>query len=456
MFETESPSPIRPPMQKPLQDFFGFDPESTRVEAAEDKYVPIPKPKLKTKLGNREVKPIFETPKPPPLVGLPIPPAPKREVPNLPRERFEERSEVASASTEEMEASSSEEQSLSSRYEEEMPTPPPSKSDMRGSNMSLEDPALMPRFSYRHSVRHSIRLPPPAPSLEEFDKAPRASFRHSRRLTATEASQLNFLPSSSSFLDFNDDDRLSPLQGDETTTAQSEESKGVFGGMSFDDADSFDTFGTLATDRDVNQVAAAPKIDGIRPGSDESEKPLFPNMSFKKGAPAADDDEDGTLDVPRRLTHRPGAAGALKDLQRASITAGKEIASSLRMMGEQEQNSRTRSQKNSVSKVQGDLMVRSRIFRRWNLRYASIVHQKVFGAVLLLFRPEGRGLGGITLRSSKMIALAESSVRKVEGSGRKQAEFMFELKTSQRTYVFACSDAVGRDFWLQNLGRKGS
>lgn len=320
--------------------------------------------------------------------------------------------------------------------------------------MCMEDPELMPRFSYRKSVRQSVRLPQ-AP-LKDSNKA---SLRMSRRV---DGERLSFLPKSSSFLDFDDDERLEALEP--------EKEREVWNGMTFDEADTFDTFESVGSQEEEEQeeeqelpeqeegelqerVEIEQKEIAPRPESDESEKPLFPAMSFSRksgGGPLpvgrrVDEEEDGGLDVPKRMTRRPGAEGALKDLQRASITAGRELQQSLRMMAKGEQQKKTRD-----SKVQGDLFLRSRIFRRWNLRYASIVQQGYFGAVLLLFRPEGRGVAsGLALKSSKMIALAESTVRVVEG--KRLDLFTFELKTSQRTYTFACNDEEQRDYWMKNL-----
>lgn len=331
--------------------------------------------------------------------------------------------------------------------------------------MRLDDPELMPRFSYRHSVRL-----PRTPTSGTGDENPaKFSFRHSRRIAPDDATRLSFLPESTSFLDFDEDERLAGLGDDTTTEGRSEAtSKGPSGwtDMSFDEPDTFETFGAPSKDLKlaVDLKEDLPEGEGPRPGSNESEKPAFPMMSFtkKKANQSLDDDEDGTLDVPNRFTRRPGAEGALRELQRASVTAGNEIAASLRLMGNCERSTQpveeATTREGKVSKVQGDLLLRSRIFRRWNLRYASIIQQGYFGSVLLLFRSDSKGgVGGVfALKSSKMIALAEASARRVDNTRRGGNTFMFELKTSQRTYMFACNDEEGREFWLKNLSSSGA
>lgn len=333
--------------------------------------------------------------------------------------------------------------------------------------LTIDDPDLMPRFSYRHSVRMSRASL--AAAATEIDP-PRASFRNSARFGAVDAAKLSFIPKSSSFLDFDDDERLAPMDESGVNVQKGKEGKdpSVWAGMSFDEGDSFDTFATLPKGmRKLEEVKEdlPPRVhgEGLRPESEESEQPLFPQMSFSKTSNRAkssskrvvEEEEDGTLDVPKRFTHRPGAEGALKELQRASVTAGNEITESLRLMNlnkDRNEKAEAAPKEDKVSKVQGDVFLRSRIFRRWNLRYASIVHQKYFGSVLLLFRSDNRGLGGVlSLKSSKMIALADCRVRKVENDRKPGSMYMFELKTSQRTYMFACNDEDGRDFWVSNL-----
>lgn len=476
---------------------------------------------FKTKLGNREVTPLLTTSKPPPLVGLPIPKVEKKvekkEQPqplldkqvrdahdkrrsrlsvrvskfvplDMPDDDMGSSSQATSESEDYDEFSSQPSESESSvglfedlavdnleneearsedaadevdllPYTPEVPPAPAT------SKMILEDSDVAPRFSYRHSMRVP-RASMPA-CMDNEDNSARSSFRPSKRLEDREKSDLNFLPKSSSFLDFDDDSRLTPLESSEHLRGNNGATGKASGwaDMSFDEPDSFDTFATLPKDlKPAKTLKASIPVpengDAERPGSDESEKPLFPVMSFsKKNRPQkqeVEDEDDGTLDVPNRFTRRPGAEKALRDLQRASVTAGNEISANLRKMSNaHDKVERTTTIEDKVSRVQGDVLLRSRIFRRWNLRYASVVHQGYFGAVLLLFTPDSKGgvsaRGTFALKSSKMIALAESSVKKVDNVRKAGSDFVFELKTSQRTYSFACNDEEGRDFWVKNL-----
>ncbi|PXF48363.1 hypothetical protein BWQ96_01823 [Gracilariopsis chorda] len=400
-WDNVSPPPIPPPQSPPLADFFA-NPAPSNVPTH-----------LSTRLGNRELKPPYAPLIPPPLAALPLPPKPP---PSHPRDdAIESIPKVGLCIQDD--------------------TPPPRLSRSRAtttepSSSTSDHPDMPPRFSYRRSVRF--------PSVNTVPDRPDSSAR-SFRLVAAE--NLNFLPSSSSFLDFNDDERLQKLSQNVAP-----QQNPLWHGLSFDDADSFSTFGTL--DNHVPDAPIPPTQDQMpRPNSDESQAAPLPTAS-------SPDDDDGALDVPKRIVSRPAATGALKDLQRASITAGRELASSLRMMAEAEKKGNVAAsvpRAGSVSKAQGELLLRSRIFRRWNLRYASIVHQGYFGAVLLLFRPESRGvLGSIALRNSKMIALTETAVRRLE-SKKPNSPFMFELRTSQRTYTFGCKEAEGREFWVNHL-----
>lgn len=445
---------MRPPLKKPLQAFFGMDDSPPRSRSnSPPPPAQRPQPQFRTRLGNREVQPLIDSPKPPPLVGLPIPQLDKglvRDVPqsnithNIPDIDDEEATPILD-STDSGETFADPVDS----FEEEVPEAIKAMEAKSTSNMSLEDPALMPRFSYRASVRGSIRMP--SASLAALQDAPRSSFRNSRRLDSS--APLKFLPQSSSFLDFNDDERLTPLE-------PTEKGDGVWSNMTFDDADSFDTFGSSSPDLTPTEPETTPAKDdddAPRPDSKESEKPDYPDMTanHRKKDEA---EEDGALDVPTAMAGRPGAEGALRDLQRASITAGKELANNLKLMHTKKEDAlsaRLSTRRSGVSKVQGELLLRSRIFRRWNLRYASIVHQGYYGAVLLLFRPEQKGLAGVmAMKNSKMIALTESSARLVENK-RSNGLYLFELRTSQRSYRFGCKSREGRDFWMRHLESPG-
>lgn len=190
--------------------------------------------------------------------------------------------------------------------------------------------------------------------------------------------------------------------------------------------------------------------------------------------PAIVDDDDGGLDIPVRISATPAAGHALRDLQRASITAATELANSIRLMSQQPNHGsveealseRTHSSPsqgvraasgngNSTHKLQGQLMLRSRLFRRWNLRYATVVNQAYFGPVLLLFRPDSKPLfqSSFTLKSSKMIALSHCTVTMQEAPRKHHNGLvhLFDLTTSQRTYTFACTDIKTRSLWATNL-----
>lgn len=512
-----------------IDDHLAYSSSENSCESSDRNCAPLVEPAhgLKTRIGNRDVQPLVDAPRPPPLVGLPIPKAQhvasstdsqadaakasevrgRRSIRQTREEtthrmsvrqprsvRFdlvaqhEEGRRESDVGTSQAHAAEEHADPPSSPENNAMSSRPQSKdreplsqslshSDapdcVDDTSMGFEDPDLIPRFSYRHSMRVARGSVGASIANDAHTSAPRASFRHSTRFEKNEVNDLNLLPESSSFLDFDDDERLSPLDELETGEGNGTASvkpPSVWAGMSFDDPDSFDTFATLPNGPQSGKQLQADfptdaNADVLRPGSDESEKPLFPMMSFSKkcgksksSLKRVEEDDDGTLDVPKRFTYRPGAEGALRELQRVSITAGNEISESLQMMNVQQENSRhtkeAPTKHEQVSKVQGDILMRNRIFRRWNLRYASIIHQGYFGAVLLLFRADVRGgLGGaFSLRSSKMIALADCDVKKVENVRRPSSMYMFELKTSQRRYMFACNDEEGRDFWIKNLG----
>lgn len=293
--------------------------------------------------------------------------------------------------------------------------------------------------------------------------------------TLPNPNQLDLLPDSSSFLDFNDDDRLKPIENIHSADTS------AAGNVSYEDPDSFDTFASLPNQVELN---TDPPQEAPTPPSDQNEKPLFPTLSFHddvshkptpappcRSQDAANEGEDGGLDVPARISATPAANRAMRDLQRASITAANELANSIRLMSQQKEDpqppvlsERTHSTpsrgaqpaaRKSIQKLQGQLLLRSRLFRRWNQRYATVVNQAYFGPVLLLFRPESKPMfqASFTLKSSKMIALEHSTVT-VQEEPRKHNSglvYMFCLTTSQRTYTFACNDAKTRSTWVANL-----
>lgn len=213
-----------------------------------------------------------------------------------------------------------------------------------------------------------------------------------------------------------------------------------------------------------------------RLATNDSEKPLYPKISGPHqqnklcgGAPrqfidlknsgnrrtADDDDEGEVFDAPPDMVAAPGIEPALRDLQRASIRAGNELAFTAFALGTAQREGAPPPDK--VSRVQGQLNLRTRILRRWVTRYASIVDHQYFGAVLFLFCSDGvtsevrTRKGAVALRNSKMIVLADTSVREIEVNRRNQTCSLFELRTAQRKYIFACEDDARREFWLSNL-----
>jgi hypothetical protein len=203
--------------------------------------------------------------------------------------------------------------------------------------------------------------------------------------------------------------------------------------------------------------------------TDGSEKPQFPDMTRvgetrkNDGGPrnlkdlklscANDTDDDGdVLDAPSGMTRFPDVEPAFRDLQRTSIKAGHELA--VVAFGASTAQMRGAPRRDRVSRAQGELLLRSRFFRLWHSRFASVVDHAYFGAVLFLFcldRKDARE--GIVLKNSKMIVLADTRVQEVDIRRRGRVCHLLELKTSQRKYVFACDDKRQRDYWLNNFTR---
>lgn len=408
---------------------------------------------LKTKIGNRDIKPLVHSPNPTPLPGLPVP------------------------------AHNAE---INSMAEIDQPHDTSSR-----------------RYSVRHSrqssVRHSVRVKSsaaPPPPLFDLPPPPPPD---AAAPTLPHPDQLDILPDSSSFLDFNDDHRLAhsgpavdPIHPHASTSAVN---RGSFddpddeenGGTGEDDAaDSFDTFASLQPNQaqpipDQPQPHSMPHhAAALRLScSDSTEKPEFPSLSFhstdNSGKPGVsnDGDEDGGLDVSACLSSSPDANRAMRDLQRASITAANELANSIRLMSQQADDTVSPLPGNTgpahplrhpADRLQGQLFLRSRIFRRWNVRYGTIVNQSYFGQVLLLFRsdaakqrqqqaPPPPQAAALKLKSSKMIALGRAEVA-VQDEPRKHSSgqlYIFSLTTSERTYTFACNDSKTRSLWVSTL-----
>ncbi len=238
--------------------------------------------------------------------------------------------------------------------------------------------------------------------------------------------------------------------------------------MDFSDPDTFDTFGSLNMDEEGDKCSFAEfetpeKNIGALPGLSDtagSDKPIFPEMApfpdtqtlSRRPTNASEEEDDGDVfDVPKDMMTGTGGGKALRELQCASVTAGNELAAQVREMASKEEaNAMARER---ISRAQGELELRSRFFRRWNTRYASIVDHAYFGAVLFLFRHDSKASrqGTIALKNSKMIVLADSTVRELDGFRKNGPPSLFELKTAQRKYVFACLDDEQRSYWLDNL-----
>ncbi len=164
--------------------------------------------------------------------------------------------------------------------------------------------------------------------------------------------------------------------------------------------------------------------------------------------------DDDILDAPAGMDATPGIEPALRDLQRASIKAGQELAlQAFAISTARKQGSQT---SDRVSRVHGELLLRTRILRRWCTRFVSIVDHRYFGAVLFLFchdasREARQRNGTVALQNSRMIVLADTSVREIETNKKTGTTALFELRTSQRKYVFACENDERREFWLSNM-----
>lgn len=240
--------------------------------------------------------------------------------------------------------------------------------------------------------------------------------------------------------------------------------------LDFSDPDTFDTFGSpnrsedngVAPDESFAEFETPEKNDGALPGLHQEpaagEQPTFPDIKPFLAADAAraqksEDDDDGDVyDIPRDMMAGSGGGRALRELQCASVKAGNELAEQVRKLESQQKEAQRLSQPQKISRAQGELELRSRFLRRWNTRYASIVDHAMLGAVLFLFCGLRAARGGqVALKASKMIVLAESTVRELEGARKTGPSFFFELKTAQRKYVFACVDNAQRKYWLENL-----
>lgn len=193
--------------------------------------------------------------------------------------------------------------------------------------------------------------------------------------------------------------------------------------------------------------------DGTRPRKNDGGSRRFVDLAVR-------DESEEVLDAPPEMAQHPGIEPALRDLQRASIRAGNELAvAAFTASTALAHGARRESQ---VSRAHGEVLLRGRFLRMWTKRYASVVDHAYFGAVLFLFHAvdgpayskqqhnEDRSL---VLRNSKMIVLADTNVQEVDVRRKNRTAFLFELSTSQRKYVFACQSPRQRAYWVDNLTR---
>lgn len=303
------------------------------------------------------------------------------------------------------------------------------------------------------SSRHSVRMSGARQIPREFSEVPTSSF-----LAFDENARLSF---------------QSPKTGVPTSIVDSPAvPEGQREYLDFSDPDTFDTFGSLHSDDEggdklsLTELQTPEREIGRLPGLSQSgsEKAEFPEMPYLHtgGKSGAEEEDDGdVLDVPKDMMTSSTGGKALRELQCASVTAGNELAEQVRQYAAQSDakkearvSTKPEARKaDKISRAQGELELRSRFFRRWNTRYASIVDHPFFGAVLFLFRHDSKASrsGTIALKNSKMIVLADSTVRELDGFRKNGPSSLFELKTTQRKYVFACLDETQRKYWLENL-----
>lgn len=359
------------------------------------------------------------------------------------------------------------------------------------------------RFSVRdpsayHSVRHSIRVPSQHPQQEaslaawnqntsswNAGMSPNAKPNMTAVPVPSSLSPpllSDLFSDSTSFLNFSEDHRMTSLASPSVVLSSAN-------GVPFsDEPDTFDTFATLSHHPPSAAILSpsAPSAEKlVHPMQKSSEvacdgdqdNPTSPEMPPDVSTTQADhDDEDGTLDIPDGLTSSPAASRAIRELQRASITAANELVESIRLMDDQAIGHSVAKgddpgyakftdrlptdgivgvSDDGCKKLQGQLLLRSRFLRRWNLRYATVIQQAYFGPVLLLFRPDSKpGLSSsMSLKSSKMVALAHATVVMQDAPRKHNGAVihLFDMTTSQRTYTFACSDPGSRTHWVHRL-----
>lgn len=214
--------------------------------------------------------------------------------------------------------------------------------------------------------------------------------------------------------------------------------------------------------------AASPRR-GDRPTTGDSEKPLYPSLDrsspkekmrkrqLPDRAGGGDDEEEGEVfDASERVMGTPGLEPALSDLKRASVQAGNELAMTAFTLHTPPRNG-GEPMPDKVSRVNGQLLLKTRVLRRWITRFVSIVDHQYFGAVMFLFchdatKDERAKTGAVTLRNSKMIVLADTNVREVSTTLRRSPKSaLFELRTTQRKYLFAAENCSKREFWISQI-----
>jgi hypothetical protein len=361
----------------------------------------------------------------------------------------------------------------------------------------------------------SVESPLPSPSLDGFRRSVRMSIRHSYVRNSAARHSIRGLPVDHSidlrqptFQEYDDHFTLDlphdpvevdsggqiclPLDKDKSESVRNQHdlgnqqtqtgAKSEHGSRDISDEDSMSTIASEASSSSVPKVpneavklvVAPPELHVVenapRIATDDSEKPCYPDISHSAvvrqndGGPrrfkdlklsrmnGEEEEDDGAIfDGPAAMTGVPDIEPALRDLQRASIKAGHELA--VVAFGASTVQRKGVPAGDRVSRAQGELSLRSRFLRRWNSRFASVVDHAYFGAVLFLFCLDAKETkrGGLALKNSKMIVLADTQVQEVDVRRRSRVSYLLELKTAQRRYVFSCDDERQRNYWVNNL-----
>lgn len=485
---TPWPEPLRPSnamASMSLAAFIDKDPSPTQgqtpLEAA-NAHLPAAESPIKTLLGHRSVKPILLDARPPTFVGLPIPgknparssPAPEAVAPRPPSPPSPGPMSPMQGCTAPGLASP-----LQKWAEAEEPT-----ADENAQPVCCGEPpvciACAPEeheISVRRQSRFSVRMTPekagrqstrmPSVSLAGFappkqPELPLVDEEEEEEESEHESAQESEQESE------NESENGSEGEEEEQNAAADEPANPA--SLDFSDPDTFDTFGSLnlqpggddAGDIDpaFDEFATPEQNPGALPGlvPVSPEHPTFPDMTPFGETPIAaadpDDDDGDVFDVPSAMIAGSGGGKALRELQTASVKAGNDLAEQVRQMRE---GTGAGSTPKRSSLAQGELEMRSRFFRRWNTRYASVIDHAFFGRVLFLYILDSRQTrqGSIGLKSTKMVVLADSSVKVLDGSRKAGPSYFFELKTTQRKYVFACLDDEQRRYWMSSLSCAG-